>query len=153
VDLTFGMLGDETHKPDLARLTPLPSSSDPIVIFMGVLRDGRTAVFMITADATPRPGDRCHESQGHIAAVENCSYVYLKAGETETFEVNDGLGIAQYRLHINHVRKTDVATAAKAARANARESRAGREILRMEIPELGTLRYSRATGTLYRIHG
>jgi hypothetical protein len=107
---------------------------------------------MVTADATPRPGDRCHESQGHIAAVENCTYVYLQEGDTETFEVNDGLGIAQYRLHVRHIRKKNVATAARAKAAHARESRAGREILRMELPELGTLRYSRATGTLYRIN-
>lgn len=143
VDLRFGEAGAQRVRRDVPRLTALPSSSDPIVVFLGVLGDGKTAVFLVTSDATAQGDGRCKPSRS------DCTYVYLRKGQEEYFDVAVGTaGLAQYVLKVLDIDK--VATSAqRAARSRyRRESKAGRTILRAEVGAHGALRYSAASGTL-----
>lgn len=148
VDLKFGEFGAERNRTDLPRLTPLPSSSAPVVVFIGVSsdKDGPRAVFLVTSDATKFDGEgKCSPK------ADACTYLYMHAGESEFIDVGDGLGVsAQYILTIKKIVKTETGSAASAKAAYTRESPAGRDILRAKVAALGSMRYSLATGTVYR---
>ena len=147
VNLSFGEFGAERPHNDMPRLTPLPSSSDPVVVFIGVSsdKDGPRAVFLVTSEATKFEGEgKCSPRK------DACTYLYLHAGESEFIDVGDGLGVsAQFILKIKKITKTETTSAASAKAAYTRESRAGRDVLRAEVAALGNMRYSLATGTVY----
>ena len=148
VDLRFGP-GDGASplvkRYNLARLTPLPSVEEPSFIFLGVLGDGETAIFLNPSGAVASGAAVCHP------APEECSRVLLAAGESATFDVPrlDGT-TAEYKLQIDAVTPLEAATTAAAEAYRARESKAGRVVLRRLITELGSLvsdlNYSRARG-------
>ena len=146
VDVRFGELGAEKTHNDVPRLTALPTSSSPIVVFVGVLKDGVTAVFLVTSEAVPHGEGSCKPDKN------SCTYIYMKAGETETLDVPAGTaGLAQYELKVLRVHKTTTTSAEEALRTYARESRAGRDIIAAQDNQLLTLRYSRLTGKLYPV--
>ena len=146
MDVRFGELGAEKTHNDVPRLTALPNSTSPIVVFVGVLNDGVTAVFLVTSDAAPHGDGSCKPDKN------SCTYVYMKAGDTETLDVVAGTaGLAQYELKVLRVHKASTASAQEALRTYARESRAGRDILGTEGNQLLTLRYSRISGKLYPV--
>ena len=148
VDLRFGPGGDELVKRyNLARLTPLPSVEEPSFLFLGVLGDGETAIFLNPSGAVASGSAVCHPTP------EECSRVLLGAGESATFDVPrmDGT-TAEYRLEIDGITPLEVDTAAEAEAYRARESKAGRVVLRRLITEVGSLvadlNYSKAQGVV-----
>jgi hypothetical protein len=143
VDLRFGQAASKKIHRNIARLTALPDSGDPVIIYMGIMSDGRTAVFLVNADATPQGDATCKPKK------TECTYVYLHEGDTEFFDVGSGsAGTVQYELKVLHVDARKTTSQAAAAQSYARESRAGREVLRAESASLGYLHFSRYTGTL-----
>ncbi len=87
-DLTvrFGDSTAGTERKTLKRLQPLPSAEAPVLIYLGVMRDGKTAVFLVDhgisavgdGDCTPTP--------------ETCETILLRAGDTEFLDVKDADG-------------------------------------------------------------
>lgn len=145
VSLRFGEAGAQRTIKDIPRLTPLPSSSDPFFVFLGVLRDGKTAVFLVSSDATATGDGACKPR------ATNCQTIQLKAGETEFFDLSTGTaGVIQYQLDLLSVSRRSAASTAVASERRARESKAGRAILRAAvkqtdlgfdyIPRLGVLK-------------
>jgi len=65
VDLSFGEPGSSKQKDrkDIARLSALPSADKPIVIFLGVKNDKKTATFLISSDATATGDGTCKPSR------------------------------------------------------------------------------------------
>jgi hypothetical protein len=130
VKLRFGESGAEKTYNNVARLTPLPSSDNPFFVYLGLKEDGKTAIFLVDADAVPSGDGRCAPSE------EDCEQIELKAGETEFFDLQSGTaGLVQYQLDLVSISKAKAATTASAARAHARESKAGREYLRQVVAE------------------
>lgn len=146
VDIRFGEAGAQDTLRNVPRLTPLPDGENPFLIFLGVLSDGKTAVFLVSADIVPAGDGKCKPSRA------DCETIHLKSGDTEFFDVPSGeAGIIQYQLDLVKITKEVTSSAAQAARAYARESRAGRRWLRDAIgsySELGVLRYARGRGVL-----
>ncbi|MEY2534132.1 MAG: hypothetical protein QOF29_2042 [bacterium] len=125
VSLRFGVTGTQETIRDIARLTPLPSVKNPFFVYLGVLQDGKTAVFMVSSDAVPTGDGACRPS----AAA--CETIELKAGDTEFFDLTAADGVVtQYQMDLVSIRKTEIQATAKAAAASARHSRAGAELLR-----------------------
>ena len=65
VSLRFGVNGGElTTMRDVARLSPLPSVTDPFFVYLGVLETATThekrAVFLVSSDATPNGDGYAH---------------------------------------------------------------------------------------------
>ena len=58
VDVKFGK-ADNPDRKTLTEFRALPSSDNPIVVFMGVKNDGKTAVFLVTADASTLGDGKC----------------------------------------------------------------------------------------------
>jgi hypothetical protein len=125
VTLRFGQTGKQRTIRDIARLTPLPSLTSPFFVFLGVLEDGKTAVFMLSSDTAPTGDGTCRP------AADACETIELKAGDTEFFDVKTPRGaVLQYQIDLSSIRKTKVNAAAKAAKAYARHSKSGSELLR-----------------------
>lgn len=145
VDLRFGRDGDLASRTDVPRLSPLPSAEDPFFVFLGVLADGKTALFLVSSDAQATGDGTC------LPSPEVCDRVEMQAGETEFFDVTTPEGeTQQYQLDIVRVDRRTEPTAEVAAAKRSRESSEGREVLREAVRsgqvEVSDLAYSRELG-------
>jgi hypothetical protein len=134
VNLRFGAPNELVKRYNLARLTPLPSVDSPSFIFMGVLGDGETALFLNPSQAAASGDAVCSPTP------EQCDRVAMKAGGEATFDVAtlDGQ-TTQYGLALDGIDPILVDTPAEALASRTRESKAGREVLRRLITEVGSL--------------
>jgi hypothetical protein len=94
VKLRFGTAGTALKTYELAPLTALPSASNPILIYLGLLKDGKTAAFLVSSDGTPQGDGTCTPSAG------TCQTLLMKAGDTEFVDLNSATGAAQYQLDV-----------------------------------------------------
>ena len=152
VNLRFGEAGDQKTHKDIPRLSPLPSATNPFFIFLGVLADGKTAVFLISSDTTATGDGKCKPNP------EQCDTIEMRAGDTEFFDVAQGnAGVTQYELDLLKVFKNTVKGKAAAAKAS-RVSKDGQNVvkeLKAEGHQTGYGRYiwSAKRGVLVRRHG
>jgi hypothetical protein len=154
----FGASADATpERKDVKRLEALPSADEPVLIYLGVLKDNKTAVFMVDAGVDAQGDGTCKPSRS------SCETIQLKEGDTEFFDVPsdsaDGTDAAsatpsaQYELDVVKIRKTTTTSAKKANKSLARVSKSGRQILRARIAGDGPLRYryDKRSGQLERL--
>jgi hypothetical protein len=135
---------DGTRPPrrDVKRLQALPSADEPVLIYLGVLKDNKTAVFMIDSGVIAQGDGECKPTR------TTCETIHIREGETEFFDVpsedgevsEEGAG-TQYQLDVLKIRKTTTTSAGKAKAAKARVSLKGRKIVRARIAGDGPLRY------------
>ena len=94
----------------MKRLQPLPSADEPVLIYLGVLKDGKTAVFLLDHDVEAIGDGVCKPT------AEACETIRLRAGETEFFDVRDADGqvVAQYQLDLVKIHKSTTTSAAEA---------------------------------------
>jgi len=111
-DLTvrFGEAGAGTARQTLKRLAPLPSAEEPALIYLGVLEDGKTAVFLLDHEVETVGDGECEPTP------DECETLRLRAGETEFFDVKDETGAvtAQYQLDLVKIHRGGTVTAASA---------------------------------------
>ncbi|HKG02497.1 MAG TPA: hypothetical protein VKB03_04900 [Conexibacter sp.] len=125
VDVRFGHAGKQLRAiRDVPRLTPLPSATNPIVVFLGTRRDRRTAVFLVSTDVHVQGLGQC------VPSRSNCEAIELRDGETAflDFTAADG-SVDQYELDLVRVTLHETTSEAVAQRAYARTSRVGRLLL------------------------
>jgi hypothetical protein len=122
---------------DVARLSPLPSVDDPFLVYTGVLKDGKTAVFLLSSDAHATGDGTCKPK------ATDCESVELKKDQTEFFDILvDGQPV-QYELDLVDITPagsdsssssdstgTSTSTGHAAVAAATRHSKAGAELLR-----------------------
>jgi hypothetical protein len=136
--------GDDMSRRSLKRLQPLPSAAQPVLIYMGVLKDGKTAVFLVDHGVEPVGDGEC------MPRPDDCETIRLRTGETEFLDVKDETGAVteQYQLDLLKIHK---GTTASAAKANA-SSRSGARIVRARAAHDGpaAYRFDAARGTLER---
>jgi hypothetical protein len=94
IKLRFGTAGTALKSYELAPLTALPSSANPILIYLGLLKDGKTAAFLVSSDGQPQGDGTCKPS----ASV--CQTLLMKAGDTEFLDLSNDTGAAQYELDV-----------------------------------------------------
>jgi hypothetical protein len=140
----------ELPKSDVKRLEALPSAEEPVLVYLGVLSDKKTAVFLVDAGVVAQGDGKCMPSR------TSCETIHLKAGETEFFDVvdEDGKsGAAQFQLDLVTIRRTTTTSAKAAKRSYARVSKAGQKIVRARVAGDGPLRfrYSAKTGRLHKL--
>jgi hypothetical protein len=138
-----------TSYEDLKRQQPLPSSTQPLIVFRGVVAGGKSATFTLVGEAILRGSAAC------LPSASQCQAIDLKEGDTEELEyVPLGGTSITYELHVLKIEaikaKTgsaasaaSVAKIAGVANGSGGESKAGLQILRryglMAVPGL---RYS-----------
>jgi hypothetical protein len=90
----FGDEGDPKTRT-LAQFRALPSSDNPVAIFMGVKKDGKTAVFLLSSSTTTTGDGDCQPTD------TNCTFLYMKAGDSQIIETVTSDGeIATYELDL-----------------------------------------------------
>lgn len=147
--LTAGL----TSYEELKRQQPLPSASQPLIVFRGVVAGGRSATFTIVGEAIPRGNGACQPSSSQCQAID------VKVGETEELEYVPLEGTpVNYELYVVKIEKVDAkaagsASAASASFGSAAESKAGLRILHETgLVALPWLRYSRDGSVLVFKH-
>jgi hypothetical protein len=136
-----------TSYEDLARQQPLPSATQPLIVFRGVVAGGKSATFTLVGEAILRGSAAC------LPSASQCQAIDLKGGDTEELEYVPLGGTAiTYELHVVKIEaiKAKAGQTGKAAKTasvalgSGVESKAGLKILReyglMAVPGL---RYSR----------
>ncbi len=132
-----------TAYANLTRQQPLPSVSQPLVVFRGVIAGGKSASFTLVGEAILRGTGVCRPSTAHCQALD------LKLGETEELEYIPPEGTpVVYQLQLVSVTASKT-TASAARRAYTGESKAGSQLLSsIGLSALPGLRYSSAHGVL-----
>ena len=134
VDLQFGAPDQLVKRYNLARLTPLPSVESPSFVYLGVLADGRTAIFLNPSEAAASGDAVCDPSP------EDCQRVTLQSGQSALFDVADVAGgTSQYQLDVDAITALQADTPEEAEASRNRESKAGRVILRRLVNEVGSI--------------
>lgn len=151
VNLRFGQPGTQKVRHDIPRLTPLPSATNPFFVFLGVMSDHKTAVFLVSSDATATGDGTCKPDP------TQCDTIELKAGDTEFFDVAQGnAGVVQYELDLLKIVHDKVTGKAASAKAAKRESKDGKNVITELKAEgdksLGRYIYSYKRGILVRRH-
>ena len=143
----FGDAAAGSARKSLKRLQPLPSAENPVLIYLGVLRDGKTAVFLVDHGVTAVGDGDCRPSP------DECETLRLKAGETEFLDVTDATGAStgQYQLDLVKIHKSSTASASRAQAS----SKAGRRLLKARVASDGPTgyRWDAAAGALQRRPG
>jgi hypothetical protein len=126
----FGSPEGGLERRTLTKLSPLPAANDPgdaenpVLVYTGLTKDGKSAIFMVdqAAEATGDGSCEPHPS--------NCETIHLRKGETEFFDIKDdsGIVVAQYQLDLVdiHTRKKSSAGRARAAKKANMSAGAGR---------------------------
>jgi hypothetical protein len=158
VSLHLGPIGQLKTYKDVARLSALPSAGNPLFVFTGVLKDGKTAVLL--PSSTVQIGEESDVSCK--PSNKSCEKLELKQDDTVFFKLaGDDQGV-QYQLDMVtvHLKKGESATAAAAALT--RHSKAGAAMLRdahvygsSEYKGAADYRWMPDTGLLERVpeHG
>jgi hypothetical protein len=146
----FGPSDSESlEKMNLPRLKALPSAKDPLLVYLGPGKGGKSAVFMVDASLEPQGDGTCDPSP------VNCETIELREGETQFFDVVDEAGntTAQYQLDLIKIKRSTTASSAKAKQARAKASKAGLSALRAHQAVSGPLRYRYDTtsGTVQKL--
>jgi hypothetical protein len=144
---TPGQLSQLTPYANLKRLEPLPSASNPRIVFAGVSSKGDGAIFTNVGEAIIKGEGTC------MPSATQCEAINLAVGETEEFDYLEATGqTVTYELKVVGIAKRQ-ASAAHAARLDRRD-RAGEALLRRLSPSvLAHLHFSSARGVLvYATH-
>jgi hypothetical protein len=141
--------GTGLARMNLGRLKALPSVEEPILVYLGVSQDKKTAIFMVDSSVVAQGDGTCKPHPS------NCETIHMNEGETEFFDVVDEQGnvSAQYQLDLVDIKQRKTADAAQARKARAKASAAGRVLLEARTSAQGPLRYryDPRTGTVRRL--
>jgi len=139
LSVKFGPSEGPLAKRTLERLKGLPGGQRPALLYLGLKKDKKTAVFMVDATATVQGDGTCTPSP------ENCQTLELKAGDVEFIDTASG---KQYELDLVKIHTETTTDAKEAASARAAEAKGGRRYLRANASRVGRYRYSAADGLL-----
>ena len=103
-----------------------------------------------------RESNLMHSINGYVYG--NLDGLTMKVGDTEFFDLQSGTaGVVTYELDLKKIHKATAATSASAAEAHARESKAGRDVLRDVLSDnpkaLAGWTYEKGTGLLVAVDG
>jgi hypothetical protein len=128
---------------NLKRQQPLPSDSQPLVVFRGVLAGGKSATFTLVGEAILRGDGKC------LPNATQCQAIDLQPGQTEELEYTPPGGVAvNYQLQVVSI-KSSKAKASVARRVFHGESKTRIALLHSAgLESLPGLRYSAAKGVL-----
>lgn len=124
VDVTF-TANDRTRRiKGMDRLDILPSSANPLLLFLGVSDDAGNAVFLVDSTLSATGEGRCKPNP------DECAFVYIGPGSQHMFTNEEG---DSYTVRIDEIRKVKVKADGSAARAAERPkagAAAGRPVRR-----------------------
>ena len=128
----------------IKRLRALPTSAAPTVIYLGLKKDRKTAVFLVAANTRVVGDGKC------LPSPVDCKNVELKKGQSAFIDVLGPAGESTAQYQLDHVKVVvSRTTDAKVARAARRViANGGREALRANLPRINGWVYDPAAGVL-----
>lgn len=124
VDLRWGRAGATKRMRDVVRLGRLDAGEEPLLVYLGVRRDGKRALFLLTTDAGTVGDGRC------MPSTKSCQVIELTDGESQFFDVEDAGGaIAQYELDVDRIVRRTAESRARADTLRERQSKRGRQLM------------------------
>jgi hypothetical protein len=117
-DVRFGKEGNLDRKT-LQQFRSLPSSQNPVLVFMGVKEDGETAAFLLSSAAATT-------GEGNCEPDDTCTFLYMKKGDKQRIEaVNSADEIITYELVLLDidVKRTDGPEKAESSSRSKRSKR------------------------------
>jgi len=128
ITVRFGA-ADDAKRQSVKRRQALPSEQEPVLIYLGVLKDGKTAVFLLDQGAEPIGDGECKPSP------EQCETLRLRAGETEFIDVKDEAGAVtdQYQLDLIKIHRSRASSDAPTRTRTALAASARRSELRSTV--------------------
>jgi len=97
LQVRFGVAHGALRKYDVRAGGPLPSATNPLLVYLGQVKGGQSS-FLVSSDAQPQGDGRCSPDRSI------CSTLYMKAGDTEFFDVTGPGGTVQYELEVLKLR-------------------------------------------------
>jgi hypothetical protein len=158
VSLHLGQVGQLATYANVARLAPLPSAGNPLFVFTGVLKDGKTAVLL--PNSTVQIGEESDVSCK--PSNKSCQKLEVQQDDTVFFKIAGDATGTEYQLDVVSVHLKKGESAKAAAAALGRHSKAGAAMLRdahvygsSEYRGAGDYRFLPDTGLLERVpeHG
>ncbi len=121
--------GDQTAKLDnLERLTPLPPNTAAEVVFLGVMKGGKKAAFLLTGAVAVK-----RTMTGSVTckpSASDCEVVELPVGAQLTLTPSpSSSGVSTFTLKLSAIGATKLSSAAAAAQARQSAAAAGEAIL------------------------
>jgi hypothetical protein len=121
VKVRFGSTADEDLATSIIeRLSVLPDEENPLVVYRGVDKSGKAAIFELTGDVVAEGDGDCEPTP------ENCQYVKLRAGETEFITLKTAEGddatAGQFELDVVKIYKKQTKVAAAEAEGTSTQS-------------------------------
>jgi hypothetical protein len=107
--------GGQVVKGYLPVRAALPSTANPLLIYLGLANDHKTAVFMVDAKVQAVGDGECDPTP------ESCETVRMREGDTMFFDVVDEAGVPsgeQFQVDLLDINKKQTTDAAKAARSS-----------------------------------
>jgi hypothetical protein len=144
VDISFAKVGQppKTYRK-VARLTPFPSRTNPILVLLGVKSDQKTAVFLVSSSASATGKGTC------VPLPSPCTFLELTTGEKErVLNVGRNGNYATYQLELTAIRLISVP---EGSSTSSPTSQTGERIVKWAsrfVPALRSLAYSADTGLL-----
>jgi hypothetical protein len=100
VGVRFGKSGHEKSYKDVKQLQMLPDSKNPLVVFMGMTADYKSAVFMIDASKFSADGEGSCKPNAN-----QCSFVELKVDDAHNEETLAGSDGTTYTLKLTGIKR------------------------------------------------
>lgn len=144
----WGIAGDEKLETlQVERLDPLPTPDAPLLVFLGLTEDRRSAMFMLDAGLAVDGDGRCRPNP------DDCQMLELTPGETEFIAAagEDGESEKTIQFQLDLVKIHGRASARVPTRDAAIEARAARRALHSLGHAAPTYRFDARTGTLKAI--
>jgi hypothetical protein len=117
-----------------------------VVVFLGLKKDAKTAVFLVSSTASPAGDGKCLPSR------RDCIFLQLTHGQHDAVLAQNGDGsVTEYELTLTRVRLVQSSQPPSGAAGNGNVSHAGSQIVsraKQLLPALGSLAYSPSTGLL-----
>jgi hypothetical protein len=128
----------------VTRLSPLPSSTNPLVEYLGVLKSGRGAAFLVNPGAVVMGPGLC------LPKASDCQVLVLKPGQLEALGVRTAGGpVTQASIAVTGWKVVTHSSVAAARQARAQEVKQGRTLVTQSAqPALGDLVYTIAQGAV-----
>jgi hypothetical protein len=95
IDAEAGFVPHAAEKTELAPMTKLPNPKHPLVLFMGLSKDHKRALFLMTSNVTAYYGGHCALDK------QSCQLVEVEPGKGITFA--DGYGETRYKVHLKRI--------------------------------------------------
>ncbi|MBA3328912.1 MAG: hypothetical protein H0T43_11485, partial [Solirubrobacterales bacterium] len=128
VSLRFGRPGKSEPIAGLERLRPLPSAKDPFFVFIGVLRGGKVARFLVSSDVKTTGDATCRPRRSL------CQTIDMQPGDSQRFEFDLGPdGVRRFEIDLTAIRPATGRAGAAASRAQTSGAPGRFDVLRADV--------------------